>query len=117
MDELSTTAGRSSAGNRMEIVTDGPRLALIGDLDVRSTFWVRNAIDDAIAQHERVVVDMSEVDNVDLTALRLLAVASRRAVQEGRHLVVAGPRPGVRRLMHLSHLARLLEVEPTSIPA
>lgn len=117
MDEPSTSSGRSSAGNRTEIVANGPRLELVGDLDVRSTFWVRDAIDGALAAHERVVVDLSGVDNVDLTALRLLAVASRRASNDGRHLVVAGPRPGVRRLMHLSHLARLLDVEPAAVPA
>lgn len=117
MGELSTSAGRTAAGNRMEIVADGPRLVLHGDLDVRSTSTVRSAIDDALVLHDRVVVDLADVDNVDLTALRLLAVASRRAAASGRHLVVAGPRPRVRRLMHLSHLARLFEVERTPIPA
>ncbi|MDT9595117.1 STAS domain-containing protein [Nocardioides zeae] len=118
MDELSTSAGRSSAaGSRMEILGDGPRLQLVGDLDGRSTYWVRDAVDAAVAAYERVVVDLSEVDNADLTGLRVLAVASWRATHAGRHLLVAGPRPGVRRLMHVSHLARLLEVERLDVPA
>ncbi|WP_277498449.1 MULTISPECIES: STAS domain-containing protein [unclassified Nocardioides] len=101
----------------VEIVGAGPRLELVGDFDVRSTGRVRSAIDEALVHHDRVVVDLAGVDNVDLTALRVLAAAGRRAARAGHRLAVASPQPGVRRLMHLSHLARLMEVESVASPA
>ena len=63
-----------------DITTDGPVLALHGDFDVRSTWEVRAAIYDLLEGHEvEVVVDLADVDNIDATALRVLAVATRNA--------------------------------------
>ena len=96
----------------MDIHTDGPILVLAGEFDVRSTREVRSALYDHLEQHDQdVVVDLSQVTHIDLTALKVLAVATRFAERAGRHLVLRGCRPGVRRLMHLSHLFRLVEVE------
>ena len=55
----------------MDITTDGPTLVLSGDLDGRSTTRVRAALYDHLAEHPHVVADMSGVDSVDLTALRV----------------------------------------------
>ena len=64
----------------MDIMTDGPTLVLSGDFDVRSTREVRNAIYDHLERpRQDVVVDLSGVDTVDVTALKVLAVASRQA--------------------------------------
>jgi anti-anti-sigma factor len=96
----------------MDIVTDGPRLVLSGPFDVRSTWEVRNAIYDHLAAgDDDVVVDLTDVDSVDVTALKVLAVATRRAARLGRHLTLRGCRPAVRRLLHLSRLMRAVEVE------
>ena len=58
----------------MDIVTDGPTLVLRGDFDVRGAWEVRAAIYDHLERHdEDVVVDLSGVVCVDLTALRVLA--------------------------------------------
>ena len=63
----------------MEILTDGPTLVLSGDFDVRSTMEVRTAIYELLEGHdEDVVVDLTDVTSVDLTALKVLAVATRR---------------------------------------
>ncbi len=95
----------------MNITTDGPTLVLRGDLDGRCTTQVRSALYDHLAAHPHVVADMSGVDSVDLTALRVLAMASRTAAQEGQHLTLRGCGPAVRRMLHLSHLIRVVDVE------
>ena len=95
----------------MDIVNDGPAVLLAGDFDVRSTREVRTALYDALRVHERVVVDLSEVASVDVTALRVLAAASRHASHQGGRLTLRGCNGAVRRLLHLTHLIRLVEVE------
>jgi len=96
----------------MDIVTDGPTLVLSGAFDVRSTWEVRNALHEHIeARGEDVVVDLTDVESVDVTALKVLAFATRRAAILGRHLTLRGCGPAVRRLLHLSRLIRVVEVE------
>jgi anti-anti-sigma factor len=102
----------------MDIVTDGPTLILSGDFDVRSTGEVRNALYQTLARHrEDVVVDLTEVHSVDVTALRVLAVATRQAGRDGQHVRLRGCCPAVRRLLHMSRLIRVLEVERVAASA
>ncbi|KRF15371.1 anti-anti-sigma factor [Nocardioides sp. Soil797] len=102
----------------MDIVRDGSTLVLAGQFDVRSTMEVRAAIYDHIeSTADDVVVDLTGVTTVDLTALKVLAVATRSTEREGRHLRLRGCGPAVRRLLHLSHLFRLVDVEREQISA
>ncbi len=102
----------------MEIITDGPTLLLSGDFDVRSTWEVRNAIYDHLEGCDAdVVVDLTDVTTIDLTALKVLAVATRRAGHAGHHLTLRGCGPAVRRMLHLSHLIRVVEVERVAASA
>jgi anti-anti-sigma factor len=96
----------------MDITFDGSTLALHGDFDVRSTFQVRNAIYERLDGHEQdVIVDMTGVETIDVTALRVLAVATRQATRSGHRLTLRNCGPSVRRMMHLSRLAHSFEVE------
>ena len=102
----------------MEIISDGPTLLLSGDFDVRSTMEVRNALYDHLQGHdEDVVVDLTDVSTVDMTALRVLAVATRQAIRGGHHLTLRGCNPAVRRMLHLTRLIRVVEVERVAVPA
>ncbi|SRR6478752_5920541 len=102
----------------MEIFTDGPTILLSGDFDVRSTMEVRNAIYEHLLGHdEDVVIDLTDVTTIDLTALKVLAVATRQASRAGHHLTLRGCGPAVRRMLHLSHLIRMVEVERASEPS
>ena len=95
----------------MDIMSDGHVLVLSGDLDVRSTMQVRTAVQDLLATHPEVVVDLSGVESADVTALRVLAAATVHSIRDGHHLTLRHPSPAVTRLLHLSHLIRVVEVE------
>lgn len=95
----------------MELITDGPTVVLTGDFDVRSTFEARAAIYDLLEQYDDVVVDLGGVSSADVTALKVLAAATRRAAGQGRRVTLRGCGPAVRRLLHLTRLMRLVEVE------
>ena len=97
----------------MDISADGSTLVLRGDFDVRSTWKVRTAIYEHLAAQGEgdVFIDLSEVRLIDLTALKVLAVATREAGRSGQHLTLRGCGPAVRRLLHLSRLIRVVELE------
>lgn len=102
----------------MDIISDGPRLVLAGEFDVRSTFQVRQAVYQHLHTHDDdVVIDMTDVSSIDLTALKVLAVATRYAERTGHHLILRGCGPAVRRMLHKSHLIRLVDVERTPATA
>ena len=102
----------------MEIVTDGQTIVLSGDFDARCTDRVRTALYDVLEGRDAdVVVDLSEVDSVDLTALRVLAVATRQAARAGHRLTLRGCNGAVRRLLHVSHLIRVVEIERAAATA
>jgi len=96
----------------MEITTEGPILYLHGEFDVRCTGAVRSAIDDQLRSHDGdVTIDLHDVGSVDCTALKVLAAASRRATRSGHRIVLVGANGQVRRMLHLTHLIRLVELE------
>ena len=105
-------------GDTMEIISDGPILRLDGDFDVRSTWEVRNAIYEHLEGHDDdVVVDLTGVTTIDVTALKVLAVATRQASRDGHHLTLRNCGPAVRRMLHLSRLIRVVEVERAAASA
>lgn len=97
----------------MEHTIDGDTLELVGTLDVRCTAELRTVLYRLIDRAEGdVVVDVSRVDSVDMTTLKLIAVANRVAERHGRRVVLRAASPGVRRLLHFSHLRWMIPVEP-----
>ncbi|KAB2808857.1 STAS domain-containing protein [Pimelobacter simplex] len=113
---------RQSTPVLIEIVPGEPVLLLGGDLDVRSTGELRAAVHDhirrcGIDRVSPVIIDVSAVRSVDATALKVLAAASRQAQQYGVRVVLRGATPAVRRMLHLTHLIRLIEVEREAVPA
>ena len=102
----------------MDIVSEGPTLLLGGEFDVRCTGDVRRALYEQLAMHQsHLVVDLSRVVAIDVTALKVLAVASREANRRGGHLTLRGCGPHVMRMLHMTRLIRLVEVERTPVPA
>ena len=107
---------------RVETVLDEPVLLVSGDLDVRSTSELRSAVHALLRTRgtdlvSPVVLDIREVRSIDATALKVIAAASRQAQRRGVRLVLRGACPAVRRMLHLTHLIRLIEVEREPVPA
>jgi anti-anti-sigma factor len=120
--ERRSRRGDAARSSCVEISYDGPVLVLGGDLDVRSTSEVRAAVYDHLALQAAgaggdVVIDMSDVRYADATALKMVAAASRQAHLQGVRVVLRDASPAVRRMLHLTHLIRLVEVERDPIPA
>ena len=102
----------------MDIVHDGHALVLSGDFDVRSTMEVRNAIHEHLHDDEHdLVVDLTAVTTLDVTAARVLAYASLEAGRSGHHIRLRGCGPAVRRMLQLSRLARFIEVDRAAATA
>jgi anti-anti-sigma factor len=97
----------------VDIMSDGPVLVLSGDLDVRSTMQVRTAVQELLHTYDEVAIDLSGVESADVTALKVLAAATVQAVRDGHQLTLRQPSPAVRRMLHISHLARVVDVAPS----
>jgi anti-anti-sigma factor len=89
-------------------------LVLAGRFDGRSTALVRDLLYARIEEGGDVVVDLAAVDLLDVTALRLLGAAGALLEREGRALVLRGCAPAVRRLLAVSRMRSLLQVEEQS---
>jgi len=96
----------------MEVQKLGSTLKLAGRFDGRSSGMVREALYDHINETtDDVVVDLTDVESLDTTALKLLAAASHHMERADRHLVLRGCTPAVRRVLTFSRLRRLFQVE------
>jgi anti-anti-sigma factor len=90
-------------------------VALSGHLDGRCSPEVRELIASHLAGHpdEDLRLDMSTVESVDLTVLRLLAAVAVRLQRDGHRLVLVGCRPSLRRVLTHGVLPRLFVVQRT----
>src|SRR5688572_7529044 len=76
-------------GSGMEVTTNGATLSLAGRFDVRSTSMVREALYAHIESRTGdVAVDLSEVESIDATALKVLAAATKIMERDGRQLTL-----------------------------
>jgi anti-anti-sigma factor len=85
----------------MDGTYDRSAITLPDHLDGRCSAEVRTALHGAIEDHpERdLVVDVSKVEWIDLTALRMLAACALRLERSGRRLVLQGCTRDLRRLL------------------
>jgi anti-anti-sigma factor len=83
-------------------------MSLSGRLDGRHASAVREALYQRIeGEQGDVVVDLTEVESIDGTVLKLLAAAALRLQRTGRQMVLRGCSPAVRRVFAFGGLRRL----------
>ena len=98
---------------RMEAVGTACVVMLGGELDLYNAESVRTALADACAESpERVVVDLSEVEFIDSTALGVL-IEARTKLKNPRGFLLASPALETRRALQISGLDRHFSVHDT----
>ncbi|QKG24308.1 STAS domain-containing protein [Actinomadura verrucosospora] len=94
-------------------------IALGGELDIASAPSLRERLRVALIDAgPHVVIDLSGVTFCDVSGLALL-IGARRRIGPGGTLVLAGPRPQMVRLLHVTGLDRAFAVRPAggALPA
>jgi len=93
-------------------------IVLSGHLDVRRCAQLRDAVYGHIGRHpdRDVVLDVTGVESIDVTTLRMLATAALRVERTGRRLVLRGCSPALRRVMTFGRWRRFFSVEAPPEP-
>jgi anti-sigma B factor antagonist len=86
-------------------------VALRGELDITCAADARAAIRVLVARDQYLIVDMSALDFIDCGSLGALLEAQALARRGGGDLVLAAPRPLVRRLLALTGSDEVFWVE------
>lgn len=91
----------------------GPSVRLSGPLTGRCSAELRELLTEHLADHpdQDLVLDLSEVDSVDLTVLRLLSALALRVERAGHRVVLRGCSPMLRRVFTFGTWRRLFWLE------
>lgn len=93
-------------------------IAIRGELDIGTTAALRDRILTVLKDTAAsVIIDLSEVSFCDASGLALLVGTRRRAGLYGVTVVLAAPRPSVRKLLHITGLDRAFTIHPTLVAA
>ena len=91
----------------------GPVIVVSGEIDLASAPYLGDALTGAIDTGQGpVVVDLAEVTFIDSTGLGALVFAHNRLAREERQLRLRSPSARVMRVVEVSGLGQLLQVEP-----
>jgi len=90
------------------IAADGSNLTASGEIDVHTAPLLAAAID---AAGNDVRLDLSQIEFVDSSGLRVLIDAHQRIAQAGGQLTITEPSDAVRRLFEISGVDDYLTVD------
>lgn len=103
----------SEPGAPLSITPTSDGVAIAGEIDAHTAPAVAAAL--AAAEHDPLIVDLSAVDFVDSSGLRVLLEAHQARKAAGNSLVLAQPSPAVQRVLDVAGVDGYLTV--TSDPA
>jgi anti-sigma B factor antagonist len=93
--------------NRKDV--EGTIVALNGEFDLAQQHRVNDAFN-AAAEHAFVVIDLARAQYVDSTVLSCLIRLRNELIDRGGTLVLAGPRPMIRRLLDIAGLTGMFDI-------
>jgi len=94
----------------------GARLALASDLTIYHAGAHKEALLAALANSERLELDLSAVGDIDTAGLQLLILIKREARAQGKHVAITGHSTPVRQVIDFCNLAAAFD-DPMVIPA
>lgn len=97
-----------SAPSPLTITTTDSGLSVVGEIDAHTAPTLAAAIADC--DQDTVVVDMSAVEFVDSSGLRVLIEAHQTADEAGRSFQLSNPSSTVSRLLEISGVSDYLDV-------
>jgi anti-anti-sigma factor len=90
-------------------------VAVSGALDGPTLDRWKRLIDDALALHPaRLVVDLGGCPRIDAAAIVVLLQVHRKLICADAQLVLRDPVPRVERMLKLSHVDRVFDIEPAN---
>jgi anti-anti-sigma factor len=86
-------------------------VALTGELDVAGSSLLEHEIDRISADHSpsALVLDLSELDFMDSTGLRLVVMADQRSREDGRRFALVRGKEDVQRVFEITRMTDRLE--------
>ena len=84
-----------------------------GELDITSSQRFDDCLSEAAAESDQVILDMSEVDFMDTTALAVIVAHWRRQADEGGQFLLAGARYRYTKALWITGLADRLPMHDT----
>ena len=112
---MTMMASRTDALSAVPDAPAGPAVVVVevvGDLDLSSVARVRETLHDALSvKPGRLVVDLERCAFVDASALAMLLDVHRRAWRSGGVLTLRACSPRVLRLLSLTGLRRVFDLE------
>jgi anti-anti-sigma factor len=94
-------------------------VALTGELDVAGSSLLEHELDRISADHQpsALVLDLSELDFMDSTGLRLVVMADQRSREAGRRFALVRGKDDVHRVFEITRMTDRLEfVDSASDP-
>lgn len=94
-------------------IFEGPEDAMVrvrGEVDLSTVSELATALE-GVAERGDVLLDLSQLDFIDASGLRALVQADRRLRHEGHRLVISEPPPMALRLLEITRLMHVLDIE------
>jgi anti-anti-sigma factor len=88
-------------------------VVLAGRLHADAAPTLRAALDEAVSRARVVVLDASDMESIDASALQTIVDVVKRVRPQGGKVVLFGVRPTVARLLELTSVDRLVAVRAT----
>ena len=101
----------------IEVRSPQPNAALIvlgGEHDLYSADRLQQTLEDSLAGSDHLIIDLSAAEFIDSTIIGVLVQTMKRAGERDRKFtVVLGTAPAVERILEVTGVLELLNVEPT----